>query len=233
MKIRKFISTVICLSTLLCFGAGCSGEAAETTTTTTADTTVAETTSAPETTTAETTTVTEAEELSEYFTTTADGKTSMSCFTCEGDKGAWAHLINPYNEVSLFMPMSPGDMEADTENLVICFNVSGVTEEMTAFCGLMAYGTCEDDEELSVWNNDTYKTLTGEDFEFVIAEDGYYEMIVPIAKLAGGLDFWEGLSYTSIIEVAFFGAEGIDEAGEYTKALKDGLAFEFLGIRAE
>lgn len=158
----------------------------------------------------------------------------MECFTCEGEKGAWAHLINPYNEVSLFMPMSPGDMNKDTENLVICFNVSGVTEEMTAFCGLLAYGCGgEDDEELSVWNNETYKKLTGEDYEFVISKDGYYEMIVPISKLSDGLDFWEGLSYTSIIEVAFFGAEGVDETGEYTAALKEGLTFDFVGIKAE
>lgn len=224
-KFTSLLLTAILLS-------GCSGG---TTVTTTAPaeavttTTVAETTTVPE-----TTTVAESEETAEFFTTLADGKTSMECFTCEGEKGAWAHLINPYNEVSLFMPMSPNDMESDTENLVICFNVSGVTEEMTAFCGLLAYGRGgEDDEELSVWNNDTYKNLTGEDFEFVIAEDGYYEMTVPIARLAGGLDFWEGLSYTSIVEVAFFGAEGVDEAGGYTKALKDGLVFEFLGIKAE
>ena len=226
-----FLTAFILLTTL----SGCSGETSESATTTTVspttETTTTSATTTPETTT--TTAATEAEEVSGYFTTFADGKTSMTCFTCEGEKGVWAHLINPYNESSLFTPMSPGDMEEDTENLVICFNVSGVTEEMTAFCGLLAYGCGEDDEELSVWNNDTFNTLTGEDFEFIIAEDGYYEMVVPIAKLASGLDFWEGLSYTSIIEVAFYGAEGVDENGEYAKALKDGLVFDFLGIRAE
>ncbi len=231
----KKITVSILTGLILCgMLSGCSGETAETTTTTTAattETTTTVTTSAPETTTA--TAETEAAEGTEYFTTVIDGKTSMECFTYEGEKGVWAHLINPYNEASLFMPMSPGDMDSDIENLVICFNVSGVTEEMTAFCGIMAYGTGEDDEELSVWNNDTYNTLTGEDFEFIIAEDGYYEMTVPIAKLAGGLDFWEGLSYTSIIEVAFYGAEGVDEAGEYTKAMKDELTFDFLGIKSE
>lgn len=228
-KFTVLLLTAILISTL----SGCTSEKAEVTTTAAATTTTTATT--VETTTSETTVaVAETENTSEFFTTLADGKTSMGCFTCEGEKGAWAHLINPYNVVSLFMPMSPGDMEPDTENLVICFNVSGVTDEMTAFCGLLAYGCGgEDDDELSVWNNDTYKTLTGEDFEFVIAEDGYYEMVVPIAKLAGGLDFWEGLNYASIIEVAFYGAEGIDDAGEYTKALKDGLTFDFLGIRAE
>lgn len=236
----KKITVSILTGLILCgMLSGCSSETAETTTTTTTTEVVATVTETSATTTAsvtETTTTaaeTEAAEETEYFTTVIDGKTSMDCFTCEGDKGVWAHLINPYNEASLFTPMSPGDMDSDIENLVICFNVSGVTEEMTAFCGIMAYGCGEDDEELSVWNNDTYNTLTGEDFEFVIAEDGYYEMTVPIAKLAGGLDFWEGLSYTSIIEVAFYGAEGVDEAGEYTKAMKDGLVFDFLGIKAE
>lgn len=235
-KFTALLLTSVLLSAIL---SGCSGEGAVTTTAAPEVSSVPETTSASETTTAapETTTTaaeTEAEKAAEYFTTLADGKTSMTCFTCEGEKGAWAHLINPYNEVSLFMPLSPGDMEPDTENLVICFNISGVTEEITAFCGLLAYGCGgADDEELSVWNNDTYKSLTGEDFEFVISEDGYYEMVVPISKLSDGLDFWEGLSYTSIIEVAFFGAEGVNDAGEYTEALKDGLTFDFLGIRAE
>lgn len=232
-RITSVLLTALILSAAV---SGCSNETAESATTTAVSTTpetttAAVTTTAPETTT--TTAETEAEEVSEYFTTFADGKTSMTCFTCEGEKGAWAHLINPYNDVSLFTPMSPGDMASDIENLTICFNISGVTEEITAFCGLLAYGCGEDDEELSVWNNDAFNTLTGEDYEFVITEDGYYEMVVPIAKLAAGLDFWEGLSYTSIIEVAFYGAEGVDEAGEYTKALKDGLTFDFLGIRAE
>lgn len=234
-KFTSVLLTAILLSAVL---SGCSGKTEETATTTTVTTTAPETTTttteavtAPETT--ATVPETEAEETSSYFTAFVDGKTSMDCFTCEGEKGVWAHLINPYNEASLFMPMSPGDMEPDIENLVICFNVSGVTEEMTTFCGIMAYGCGEDDEELSVWNNDTYNALTGEDFEFIIAEDGYYEMTVPLSKLSGSLDFWEGLSYTSIVEVAFYGAEGIDEAGEYTKALKDGLTFDFLGIKAE
>ncbi len=229
-KITSSLLTAIFLSAML---SGCSGETAETTTAAaTAAVTEAVTTASTETTTAAEETE-PAEELSEYFTAFIDGKTSMECFTYEGEKGVWAHLINPYNDVSLFMPVSPGDMNSDTENLIICFNVEGVTDEITAFCGLLAYGCGEDDEELSVWNNDTYNTLTGEDFEFKIKEDGYYEMVVPLSKLSGGLDFWEGLSYTSIIEIAFFGAEGVNEAGEYTKALKEGLTFDFLGIRAE
>ena len=168
-----------------------------------------------------------------YFTTLTEGNTSMGCFTFEGQKGAWAHLLNPYNAVSLYSPISPGKMNADTENIIICFNVSGLTEEITAFCGLLAYGCGEDDEELSVWNNDTYKSLTGEDFNFTIAMNGYYEMVVPISKLADGLDYWEGLSYTSIVEIAFYGAEKTDEEGKYTGEIKDGLSFEFLGIKAE
>ena len=234
-KITSLSLTALFISLML---SGCSGETTQTSAATSATAPVTTTTTAVSETTEATTAdnspaETEAAPSPEYFTVTADGKTSMECFTCEGEKGAWAHLINPFNKVSLFMPMSPGDMDADTENLIICFNVSGVTEKMTAFCGLLAYGCGEDDEELSIWNNDTYKTLTGEDFEYVIDKDGYYEMTVPLSKLSGGLDFWEGLSYTSIIEVAFFGAEGVDEAGEYTKALKDNLTFEFLGIKAE
>jgi hypothetical protein len=162
-----------------------------------------------------------------------EGNTSMGCFTYEGKKGVWAHLLNPYNAVSLYSPISPGKMDADTKNIVICFNVSGLTEEITAFCGLLAYGTGEDDEELSVWDNDTYNSLTGEDFEFSITMNGYHEMVVPVSKLAAGLDYWEGLSYTSIVEIAFYGAEGIDSDGKYTGALKDGLSFEFYGIKAE
>lgn len=216
------------------------------TTTTETTTPVPETTPAPETTTAETTTSaptteTKAPETNsakpdpnaEYFTTVIDGNTSMGCFTYEGKKGVWAHLLNPYNAASLYSPISPGKMASDTENIIICFNVSGVTEEITAFCGLLAYGCGEDDEELSVWNNDTYNSLTGEDYEFSITTDGYYEMVVPVSKLAAGLDYWEGLSYTSIVEIAFYGAEGTDDAGEYTGTLKDGLSFEFLGIIAE
>lgn len=230
-KITSVLTTMIVLSLIL---SGCSEGTAETSAASaTVSVTEAETTAATTTTTTTAAETEAEEETSEYFTTFIDGKTSMDCFTYEGEKGVWAHLINPYNDASLFNPMSPGVMDKDIENLVICFNVSGVTEEMTAFCGIMAYGCGEDDEELSVWNNDTYNSLTGEDFEFVISEDGYYEMVVPISKLAAGLDFWEGLSYTSIVEVAFYGAEGVDDAGEYTKAMKDGLTFDFLGIRAE
>ncbi len=221
------------------------------TTTAEATTTIPETTPAPETTTTSPETTTDPPETTikapetapsneakpdpnaNYFTTEIEGNTSMGCFTYEGKKGVWAHLLNPYNAVSLYSPISPGKMDADTKNIVICFNVSGLTEEITAFCGLLAYGTGEDDEELSVWDNDTYNSLTGEDFEFSITMNGYHEMVVPVSKLAAGLDYWEGLSYTSIVEIAFYGAEGIDSDGKYTGALKDGLSFEFYGIKAE
>ena len=236
---KKFIA-VLLIAALL---SGCSDKSAESgaltaqTETSPETVTSAETTTEPETTSASEkvliTVEMETEETSEYFTTFAPDRTSADCFTCEGEKGSWAHLVNPYNNVSLFNPISPGTMDSDIENIVICFNVSGVSEEMTAFCGILAYGLGEDDDELSVWDNNTYSALTGENFEFVISEDGYYEMTVPIRKLAEGLDSWEGLSYTSIVEVAFYGAEGVDESGEYTKQLKDGLSFEFLGIKAK
>lgn len=231
------LSTTILLSAIL---AGCSDNAANSETTTIASTTPAATEAVTEaaTTPSETTTIAETsaeeiEEKSEYFTTIATDKTSLGCFTFEGEKGAWAHLINPYNAVSIFNPVSSADMPANTENIIICFNVSGVSEEITAFCGLQAYGSGDDDEELAVWNNDTFNALTGENFDFIISEDGYYEMSVPVARLAAGLDFWEGLDYVSIVEVAFYGAEKIDDEGAYTSEIKDDLSFEFLGIKAD
>ena len=36
-----------------------------------------------------------------------------------------------------------------------------------------------------------------------VDKDGYYEMTIPVAKLASGLDFWEGLNYIYIIEVIY------------------------------
>ena len=124
------------------------------------------------------------EEISEdiFFTTFVDGKTSSDCFTFEGKKGVWAHLINPFNQASLFNPTTADDFKADTESITICFNVSGVTSEISAFCGLCAYGSGDEDEELQVWDNDTYKSLAGEDFEYIIDKDGYYEMTIPVAK---------------------------------------------------
>ena len=173
------------------------------------------------------------EPVSEYITVFAEGKTSLDCLTYEGATGVWAHLVNPFNEKSLFVPTSSNDFKEDTQNIVICFNVSGVTNELTTFCGLQGYGCGDEDEELTVWNNDAYNRLTGEDFEFTIKEDGYYEMTVPVGKLAAGLEYWEGFDYISIIEVAFYGAEKTDETGAYLECLTDGLSFEFLGIKAE
>lgn len=176
--------------------------------------------------------ISEGNTVSEYLTTFIEGKTSAECLTYEGTKGVWAHLVNPFNQVSLFSPTTADDFTADTESITICFNVSGVTSEINAFCGLSAYGIGDEDEELQVWNNDTYKQLTGEDFEFIIDKDGYYEMTVPVAKLAAGLDFWEGLNYVYIIEPCFIGAQKTDAEGSYLDELTDGLSFEFLGIRA-
>lgn len=174
------------------------------------------------------------EEISEdiFFTTFVDGKTSSDCFTFEGKKGVWAHLVNPFNQASLFNPTTADDFKADTESITICFNVSGVTSEISAFCGLCAYGSGDEDEELQVWDNDTYKSLAGEDFEYIIDKDGYYEMTIPVAKLASGLDFWEGLNYIYIIEVCFNGAQKTDAEGNYLEEFTYGLSFEFLGIKA-
>ena len=167
-----------------------------------------------------------------FFTTFVDSKTSSDCFTFEGKKGVWAHLINPFNQASLFNPTTADDFKADTESITICFNVSGVTSEISAFCGLCAYGSGDEDEELQVWDNDTYKSLAGEDFEYIIDKDGYYEMTIPVAKLASGLDFWEGLNYIYIIEVCFNGAQKTDAEGNYLEEFTDELCFEFLGIKA-
>ncbi len=168
-----------------------------------------------------------------YFTVLVDGKTSADCFSFEGSKGVWAHLVNPYNELSLFNPLSAKDFPDETKSITICFNASGVTSEIIAFCGLSAYGSGDDDEELQVWDKDTYKALSGEDFDFVIDKDGYYELTVPIEKLGAGLDFWEGLNYAYIIEVAFYGAQKTDSDGGYLEEFTDGLSFEFLGIKAD
>lgn len=170
---------------------------------------------------------------SKYFTVFVDGKTSADCFSFEGDKGVWAHLVNPYNELSLFNPLSAKDFPDDTKSIAICFNANGVTSEISAFCGLCAYGSGDEDEELQVWDKDTYKALSGENFEFVIDKDGYYELTVPIDKLGAGLDFWEGLNYAYIIEIAFYGAQKTDSDGEYLEEFTEGLSFEFLGIKAD
>lgn len=167
-----------------------------------------------------------------FFTTFVEGKTSADCFSFEGKKGVWAHLVNPFNQASLFNPTTADDFKADTESITICFNVSGVTSEISTFCGLCAYGSGDEDEELQVWDNDTYKSLTGEDFEYIIDKDGYYEMTIPVAKLASGLDFWEGLNYIYIIEVCFNGAQKTDAEDNYLEEFTDGLCFEFLGIKA-
>lgn len=167
-----------------------------------------------------------------YITKTVAGQTSAGCYTYEGAKGVWAHLVNPYNQLSLFNPTQSSDFPEGTKSIKICFTVSGVKDKISAFCGLSAYGVSDFDDELSVWDNDTYKELTGEDYSFIIDKDGYYEMEVPIAKMAEGLDFWEGLSYAYIMEVSLDGAQAKDSAGEYIDALYDGLSFEFLGIMA-
>ncbi len=240
---KKTLKLIVITALLVSLLSGCSSDneasasdaSQQTTTTATETALVTEATQVSTEATEVSTTVEEPQEEvaeePEFFTVFSADKTSMGCLTYEGSTGTWAHLINPYNSASLFEPVS--SMKSGTENIVICFNVSGVLSEMTTFCGLLAYGTGEDDDELQVWSNDTYNELCGEDFEFVIAEDGYYEMTVPVAKLAEGLDYWEGLDYVSIVEVAFFGAEKTDEAGEYLEVPLDGLEFEFLGIRAE
>ncbi len=204
-------------------------DATTTSTTTSADTT---TTIATTTTTAETESAFE-EPVPEYITTPANETiTSLGCLTYEGDTGVWAHLVNPYNQQALYSPLSSSSFPRGTEKIVICFDVTGVTNEITAFCGLLAYGSGDEDEEMQVWSKDTYKALTGEDYEFIISEDGYYEMEVSLAKIGDGLEYWEGLDYVSIIEVAFYGAEAVNEAGEYLETLTDGLSIDFHGIKA-
>lgn len=235
----KKLSAVLVLSAALL--TGCATDTSEPESVP-ADTTTAATTSTPEQTTTEATTTTaettaapeviEPEEP-EFFTTPAnDTITSLGCLTYEGATGAWAHLVNPYNAQALYSPLSSSDFPSDTDKIIICFDVTGVTSEITAFCGLLAYGIGDEDEEMQVWSQDTYKALTGEEFEFVITEDGYYEMEVPLTKIGDGLEYWEGLDYVSIIEVAFYGAEATNEAGEYLEALTDGLNIEFHGIKA-
>lgn len=201
------------------------------------ETTVETTTEAAETTetSAETTTtelVTEiSEPVSQYFTSYAAGPLSMECLTCEGEKGVWAHLINPFNELALFEAVGEGELEADTSEFTICFNVTGVSNEITAFCGVSAYSISG--ESVSVWDNNAYSKLTGEEYEFVISEDGYYEMIVPLNKLTGGIEAWDGLGHLEVLEIAFFGAEKMLGEGVYSEELTEGLEFEFLGIKSE
>lgn len=203
--------------------------AAETKETTTAETTAAETNATE----AETEETTAAEPESEYITVFAEGKTSDTCLSYEGEKGVWAHLVNPFNSESLFEPFADSEFSGDEENLIICFNVSGVSEPISAFCGISAVGISPDDEEISIWDKDAYNKLTGEDFDFVIENDGYCEMIVPIKKMSDGLDFWEGLKNVTILEPVFYNVQAVDDEGNYKDALIDGLSFEFLGIKAE
>ena len=229
----KKLIVLALLATIMLSGCGNSDNGAEATTPVTAPTTTAATTTTEATTTApETEATTQAEiERPEYFTIPAEGQTSLSCLTYEKDKGVWAHLVNPYNANALYQPAQESDFFADAENITICFEASGVTSEIDAFCGISAYGLGEDDEEISCWNKDSFKRLTGEDFSFIIDKDGAYEMVVPIAKMAAGLDFWEGLKTIYIIEPVFYGAQAVDADGKYLDALYDGLKIEFTGIK--
>lgn len=163
-----------------------------------------------------------------------DGHTSAGCFTYEADNKAWAHLINPYNEVSLYNPPNAQSIADDTKDLIIQFTVTGVQEEFTIFPGFQVYGDNEDDgEELSIWSQDTYKSVSGSEYTYKIDQDGSYELVVPFKALADGsidkgdIDEWgENLDKVGILELCFSGVGNDDLTG----FKHEGFSVEFTGI---
>ena len=69
-----------------------------------------------------------------------EGHTSASCFTYEKNNTAWAHLWNPYNEVSLYNTPDESLYGEGIQDLIVEFSVTGVEEPFTVFPGYQAYG---------------------------------------------------------------------------------------------
>ena len=159
-----------------------------------------------------------------------EGHTSASCFTYEKNNTAWAHLWNPYNEVSLYNTPDESLYGEGIQDLIVEFSVTGVEEPFTVFPGYQAYGDEEgDNEELSIWSQDDYINAVGTEYVYTIDRDGTYELAVPFRAMAdAATDFWgENLVRVGILELCFNGVGNDDMTGfKY-----DNLAVEFLGVR--
>ena len=161
--------------------------------------------------------------------TVRDGQTSESCFTYERNNTAWAHLINPYNNVSLYNVPSKDEYSDDTKDLIVRFTVSGVQEEFMVYPGFQCYGDDKDDgEELSIWSQSDYTYASGSEYTYKIDRDGAYELVVPFKSVADdAVDFWgENLETVGILELCFVGV-GNDELDGFKY---EGFSVEFTGI---
>ena len=163
-----------------------------------------------------------------------DGQSSETCFTYETDNKAWAHLINPYNKVSLYNPPNAKMIADDTKDLIVQFTVSGVQEEFTVFPGFQVYGDDEEaGEELSIWSQSDYEEVAGSEYTYKIDQDGSYELVIPFRALAdgavdqGSIDFWgDNLDKVGIIELCFSNVGNDDMTG----FKHEGFSVEFTGI---
>ena len=158
-----------------------------------------------------------------------NGHTSESCFTYENNNTAWAHLINPYNDASLYNVPVAKEYADDTKDLIIQFTVSGVQEEFTVYPGFQCYGDDEDDgEELSIWSQSDYTDASGSEYTYKIDRDGSYDLVVPFKSVADdAVDAWgENLDSVGILELCFVGVGNDDMDGfKY-----EGFSVEFTGI---
>lgn len=158
-----------------------------------------------------------------------DGHTSASCFTYEGNNAAWAHLINPYNDVSLYNIPGAKDFADDTKDLIIQFTVSGVQEEFSVYPGFQCYGDDDvDGEELSIWSQSDYTSASDAEYTYKIDRDGSYELVVPFKSVAdGAVDAWgENLNSIGILELCFVEVGNDDKTG----FKHEGFSVEFTGI---
>ena len=150
-------------------------------------------------------------------------------FTYEAGGKAWAHIWNPYNEASLFDV--PSDFAEGTTDLIVKFTVSGMTEgeSYTVFPGFQCHGdeVMNDGEELSIWNQDDYKSA-GSTYDYVVNGNGDYELIVPMKGVADALDMYWGESVydVGILELCF---EGMANE-EMTGPANESLVIEFTGV---
>lgn len=156
------------------------------------------------------------------------GASSMGCISYEVNNEAWAHLINPYNSIALYAPVSESDIADGTCDVIVKFDVTGVETPFTVFPGFMAYGDDAEGEELSIWSQNDYVTATGSEYTFVVDSDGSYELIVPLKAMADECTgYWgEHLNSLAILELCLGGAANDDMDG----FINSGMTITFTGI---
>ena len=87
------------------------------------------------------------------------------------DGDAWIHVINPNNSAKMF---DAGSVDAGTQDVIICFDISNCDGSYKAFAG---FGI--NDWTPSIWDEKAYTDTIGGVPDFVIDHDGSYEMIIP------------------------------------------------------